>query len=236
MEGRVSKVWRGLLVALWAGLLVGVSGCTEPEPGPGPAVAASPAVAGEAAPSATPAAAAAAPPATPASPRGTEGAESPGLEAYATLYSVLKHPRCLNCHPSGNRPLQFDASLPHIMNVQRGPSDRGGAALQCSTCHQAENHAQPHLPPGSPVWRLAPREMAFEGRSPRALALQLRDPKQSHLTLEELVAHVRDDALVGWGWAPGPGRAPVPVPREAFVAAFTTWVAAGAPIPAEGSK
>ena len=207
----MSKVCRGLLVGLGATLLLGLSACTEPEPAAEPA--------GEAAPAAE-----------------AQGAQAAGLEAYATLYDVLKHPRCLNCHPSGDRPLQFDTSRPHVMNVQRGPADRGRAGLQCSTCHQAENHAQPHLPPGSPVWRLAPREMAFEGRSPRALALQLRDPKQSHLTLEELVAHVRDDALVGWGWAPGPGRAPVPVPRETFVAAFSTWVAAGAPIPAEGSK
>ena len=83
---------------------------------------------------------------------------------------------------------------------------------------------------------LAPREMAFENRTKHQLAKQLNDPKQAHMTVEELIAHVRDDALVGWGWNPGPGRAPVPMPRDEFIAAFQTWVAGGAPIPEETSK
>ena len=81
------------------------------------------------------------------------------------------------------------------------------------------NRELPHQPPGSPVWRLAPKEQAFQGRSPRALALQLKDSKQSHMTPEELHTHVKDDALVGWGWNPGPGRKAIPVSREKFVAA-----------------
>lgn len=195
----------------WALVALGAllaGGCSDPGPGPD-----------EGGPSETQAA-----------------SEDQALQAYATVYSVLTHPRCMNCHPAGDRPLQHDDSRPHAMNVQRGPENRGRAGMRCVTCHQQENHALEHLPPGNSVWRLAPPEQAFEGRSPRALALQLTDPEQSHMTLEELIHHVEDDALVGWGWNPGPGRTPVPTPREEFVAAFRTWVQGGTPIPAERSK
>ena len=44
-----------------------------------------------------------------------------------------------------------------------------------------------------------------------------------------LLEHVSHDKLVLWGWAPGVGRAPVSVPHKEFVAAFKTWLDAGAP-------
>lgn len=188
--------------------ILAVTGCSEPNPEP------------EAAPTQSAA----------------SGDEEAGRAAFKTVYQVLTHPRCLNCHPAGDRPLQFDTSQPHAMNVQRGSDDRGRPGMRCSACHSAENHDQPHLPPGNPEWRLAPLEQAFEARTPRVLAAQLKDPKQSHMTSEELVAHVRDDSLVGWGWTPGPGRAAVPVSREDFVAAFKAWTEAGAPLPKEGAK
>lgn len=173
---------------------------------------------------------------TPSESQAAPGHEKTGLAAYETVYAVLTHPRCMNCHPAGDRPLQTDASTPHAMNVQRGGDDRGRVGMRCAACHSATNHDQPHLPPGDPNWRLAPAGQAFEGRSPRALAAQLKDPKRSHMTPDELVAHVRDDGLVGWGWAPGPGREAVPVSREEFVAAFQAWIAAGAPLPKESAK
>ena len=181
-------------------------GCSDPEPRPEPG---------------------------PGPAEGAQPDDAAGLEAFETVYAVLTHPRCMNCHPVGDRPLQHDASVPHALNVQRGPDDAGRVGRRCTTCHSQSTHDQPHLPPGSPVWRLAPRSMGFEGKSPRELALQLKDPAQVHMTGEELVAHVRDDALVGWGWQPGPGRAPVPVAREDFVAAFDAWIAAEAPVPQE---
>ena len=33
-----------------------------------------------------------------------------GISAFQDVYEVLQHPRCLNCHPSGDAPLQTDAS------------------------------------------------------------------------------------------------------------------------------
>lgn len=202
----MNRTLRGLATLALVGALWGCSDPEpQPEPGPGPAAGIDAAGAGDAA----------------------------GLEAFETVYAVLTHPRCMNCHPVGDRPLQHDDSVPHALNVQRGPDDAGRVGMRCTTCHSQANHDQPHLPPGSPVWRLAPRSMGFEGKSPRELALQLKDPAQVHMTGEELVAHVRDDALVGWGWQPGPGRAPVPVAREDFVAAFDAWIAADAPVPQE---
>jgi hypothetical protein len=47
-----------------------------------------------------------------------------------------------------------------------------------------------------------------------------------------MLAHNRDDKLVGWGWDPGIGREAVPIPRAQFVAAFEEWMGLGAPCPA----
>ncbi|MGH8286255.1 MAG: Isoquinoline 1-oxidoreductase subunit, partial [Steroidobacteraceae bacterium] len=33
---------------------------------------------------------------------------------------VLQHPRCVNCHPAGDRPLQTDRGQPHMPMVVRG--------------------------------------------------------------------------------------------------------------------
>ena len=158
------------------------------------------------------------------------------LAAFDIVYDVLKHPRCMNCHPAGNRPLQFDDSRPHAMNVVRGGEDRGIAGMQCAGCHRTENFPLPHMPPGvSSGWRLAPREMVFEGLTRSELADLLADPERSHMTREELLHHVEQDPLVLWGWDPGPGREPVPIAHAEFAAAFRTWIEAGAPAPKEGN-
>lgn len=151
-----------------------------------------------------------------------------GLAAFKTVYEVLQHPRCLNCHPSGDRPLQSDQSRPHIMNVRRGKDGHGVVGMRCSSCHGTENGKQAGMPPGAPNWHLAPRDQAFQGLSEAELARQLKTGK---FTLEKIVHHMEEDALVGWGWKPGPGRNPVSVPRARAVEALKTWVAAGAPVP-----
>ena len=46
-----------------------------------------------------------------------------------------------------------------------------------------------------------------------------------------MLEHVTNDKLVAWGWEPGVGRAPVDVPHAEFVAAFRTWMDAGAHCP-----
>ena len=54
------------------------------------------------------------------------------VEAFMQVYKVLMSPRCMNCHPAGDRPLQGEDSHVHIMNVQRGKDGKGLYALKCS--------------------------------------------------------------------------------------------------------
>src|ERR687883_476581 len=51
--------------------------------------------------------------------------------AFLDVYKVLMHPRCLNCHPPGDVPLQGDDSHLHIQNVKRGEDGKGKYALKC---------------------------------------------------------------------------------------------------------
>src|SRR6516225_7698465 len=66
----------------------------------------------------------------------TEKDSIASVQAFMQVYKVLMSPRCMNCHPAGNRPLQGDDSHVHIMNVQRGKDGKGVYALKCSNCHQ----------------------------------------------------------------------------------------------------
>src|SRR2546429_3918463 len=59
-----------------------------------------------------------------------------GLAAWQQVYSVLTHPRCLNCHTATNYPQQGEDRHRHQFNVVRGPDGRGVAGLTCATCHQ----------------------------------------------------------------------------------------------------
>jgi len=154
-----------------------------------------------------------------------------GRRAFATVYAVLEHPRCRNCHPAGDAPLQGAEGKPHAMNITRTSMKNG---LTCATCHRTRNGTRPNTPPGAPNWHLPPVEtpMVFEGKTPAQLCEQLEDPtKTGGRDLAALVEHVERDPLVSWGWDPGPGRAPVPIPRDRLVAAIKAWIDAGAPCP-----
>jgi len=163
---------------------------------------------------------------------GKNGAAS--AEAFAKASRVLLHPRCLNCHPAGDRPLVGDRSAPHLMNVVRGPEGLGKNGLWCSTCHPEKNAPGERTPPGAPEWQLPPAEMpmVFEKKTPRQLCEQLKDPvRNGHRSLAELLEHVREAPLVLWGWHPGEGRTPVPVPHEVFVKLMTEWAEKGGACP-----
>lgn len=156
-------------------------------------------------------------------------------EAFVQVARVLQSPRCMNCHPIGDRPLQKDTSVPHAMNISRASEQAG---LKCSTCHREQNAdlvgAPAHSPPGAPNWHLPPKEtpMIFQGRTIAQLCAQLRDPKQNGgKTLAQLVEHVSHDPLVLWGWSPGKDRTLPPLSHKDFVAAMTRWAAAGGPCP-----
>ena len=55
---------------------------------------------------------------------------------FTELGKVLTHPRCLNCHPAGDRPRQGDMSRLHQPPVERGADGLGLPALRCPICHQ----------------------------------------------------------------------------------------------------
>src|SRR5436190_1097931 len=76
------------------------------------------------------------------------------VKAFADVYKVLMHPRCMNCHPKGDVPLQGDDNHPHTMAPKRGKDGHGLYAMKCSNCHQPENTPGLHTPPGNPKWGL----------------------------------------------------------------------------------
>ena len=153
------------------------------------------------------------------------------LALFAELNKVLSHPRCVNCHPAGDRPRQGDVGRPHQPPVERGADGGGLAAMRCASCHQRANF-DPARMPGHPAWHLAPREMAWEGKTPGEICAQIKDPvRNGGRSLEELIAHIGTDTLVGWAWAPGFGRAPAPGTQQRAGALAEAWAKTGAVCP-----
>ncbi len=172
-----------------------------------------------------------------ASPAGS-GPAKPDAEAsraaFLQVYRVFTSPRCQNCHPAGDAPLQGDDSHPHIQNVKRGKDGHGVYGMRCDTCHQSANLPGAHLPPGNPKWSLPPADlkMTFVGRTPAELCKQIKDPKQNGgRSLDQLLHHVADDDLVAWGWNPGDGRTLPPLTRPETVAQMKIWIGGGAACP-----
>lgn len=152
------------------------------------------------------------------------------VKAFANVYKVLMSPRCMNCHPAGDVPLQGDDSHLHTMLPKRGADGKGLYAMKCSNCHQPTNTPGLHTPPGNPEWHLPPAtaKMVFQGRTPRQLAKQLVDPKlNGGKTMAQLLEHAHD-TLVLAGWNPGEGRTLPPMSHAAFTKAWTTWIQKGA--------
>jgi hypothetical protein len=170
-----------------------------------------------------------------AEPARTVSAEE-SAAAFLEAYRVFMHPRCMNCHPKSDAPLQGDDSHPHLQLVKRGPDGKGKYAMKCGACHQDHNLPGENMPPGNPNWHLLTPEMpmVFEGKTPRELALQMVDPKQNGgKSLEQLFHHVAQDSLVLWGWDPGEGRTKPPLTHEEFTKAMRTWIDGGAVAPAK---
>lgn len=144
---------------------------------------------------------------------------------------VIQHPRCLNCHPAGDRPTQGEDGHPHIPLVLRGAGGFGVVGMQCRTCHQRENIDLAGVP-GHPLWHLAPIEMAWQGKSLGEICIQIKDPERNGgMSMEELIHHMAEDSLVGWGWNPGNGRTPAPGTQQEFGALIQAWVETGAACP-----
>lgn len=155
------------------------------------------------------------------------------VKAFETVYKTLMSPRCMNCHPAGDVPLQGDDSHLHVMGPKRGVDGKGVYAMKCSNCHQETNTPGLHTPPGNPDWHLPPAtmKMVFEGKSAHELAKQLVDKKQNgNKDMKKLIEHA-DDGLVLAGWNPGEGRTLPPVTHAEFKEAWITWIKKGAYAP-----
>jgi hypothetical protein len=154
------------------------------------------------------------------------------LALFTEAGKVIQHPRCVNCHPAGDRPMQGEDSRPHQPLVVRGDDGLGAIGMRCTTCHGPANFDSGRVP-GHPTWHIAPIEMAWAGKSLREICEQIKDPKRSGgKSMEQLVEYMAEDTLVGWGWAPGVGREPAPGTQKEFGELIRAWVESGAACPA----
>ena len=164
-----------------------------------------------------------------------------GLAAWEQVYSVLTHPRCINCHTATNYPQQGDDRHRHFANVIRGPAGQGVPGLNCVSCHQTAN-ADSTGAPGGPNWHLAPLSMRWQDTNDEpltsaAVCRAVTDrSKNEDLDGPALLKHHQEAALVLWAW--NPGRRPdgtmrtlPPLTHNEFVAATRRWVEAGTPCP-----
>jgi hypothetical protein len=160
--------------------------------------------------------------------------EAAAQAAFLRSWTVFNSPRCRNCHPAGDAPLQGDDSHVHIQNVKRGTDGHGLYGMRCNTCHQLANTPGDNMPPGNPKWGLPPAnmKMVIVGETPGQFCRQLRDPAQNGgRTLAQIITHISSDDLVGWAWNPGDGRALPPLTRPEFANAVREWVKNGAACP-----
>ena len=130
-----------------------------------------------------------------------------GLTAWQQIYSVMSHPRCINCHTAGNYPQQGDDRHRHLFNVVRGPEGKGVPALQCATCHQSSNADSTGMP-GAEGWHLAPLSMRWQDATDKilpssAVCNTVTDrAKNGGLDGAALIKHHQTE-LVKRAWQPG---------------------------------
>jgi hypothetical protein len=86
--------------------------------------------------------------------------------------------------------------------------------------------------PGAAKWHLAPKEMAWEGKTLGDICRQIKDPaRNGGLSMEALIKHMSEDTLVGWAWAPGADRQPAPGDQQTFGGLIRAWAESGAVCP-----
>ena len=155
---------------------------------------------------------------------------------FGEIAKVRTHPRCINCHPAGEHPLQGADHHAHMPPVWRGEGGAGIAGLSCSSCHTEKNvtlmSATFQSIPGHPRWGLAPCEMNWEGKSLARICQQIKDSNRNGgRTLTQLQEHLAHDHLVAWGWSPDAGREPAPGTQEQLGELAQAWIEAGAKCP-----
>jgi hypothetical protein len=158
---------------------------------------------------------------------------------FAEAAKVFTSPRCINCHPAGDHPTQGADRHPHDPPVWRGASGDGVPGATCQACHMSRTVdlfpgavASYQSIPGHPRWQLAPREMAWQGKSIGEICRQLKDrDRNGGRDLALLHEHLAHDDLVAWGWQPGAGREPAPGSQALLGELIQAWIDTGAQCP-----
>ena len=75
---------------------------------------------------------------------------------FAEIGKLITHPRCMNCHPAGDQPLQGAEHRPHLPPTQRERPGYVGPA--CASCHTDRNYRDREL-------QEHPRSSALAARS-----------------------------------------------------------------------
>ncbi|MBR0814389.1 Isoquinoline 1-oxidoreductase subunit [Bradyrhizobium diazoefficiens] len=154
---------------------------------------------------------------------------------FEEIGKVLTNPRCMNCHPAGDHPLQGDDSHEHVPPIWRAETVH--FEVNCSGCHGGKNFSLHEAAtyrsiPGHPRWGFAPLSMAWEGKSLGEICRQLKDVQlNGGRDLAALQEHIAKDDLVAWGWNPGEGRKPAPGSQQAAGELVQAWIDSGAECP-----
>jgi hypothetical protein len=181
-------------------------------------------------------------PATLRAPAAFAGIADPAARSRALFTEaakVLTSPRCMNCHPAGDHPLQGDDHHVHQPPVARGAAGAGVPGLPCAACHTSRTvdlypgaAASYQSIPGHPRWQLAPLEMAWEGKSVGDICRQIKDKNRNGgRDLALLQEHIAKDDLLAYGWNPGAGRTPAPGTQAQAGALIQAWIDTGAECP-----
>ena len=90
---------------------------------------------------------------------------------------VFQHPRCVNCHPAGDRPLQGEDG-PH---QPLGEARRRWVRAWPDALHDVSSGATSIAAgvPGQPKWHVAPSEMAWQGKTLGEICAQIKDPARN---------------------------------------------------------
>jgi hypothetical protein len=154
---------------------------------------------------------------------------------FREIGKLLTSPRCMNCHPAGDHPLQGDDQHEHMPPVWRG--ENGHFEANCGGCHTDRNvtlheAASYKSIPGHPRWGIAPLSMAWQNKPLGEICQQLKDTNRNGgRDLAALQEHIAKDDLVAHGWNPGDGRVPAPGSQEAAGQLVRAWIDSGAECP-----
>jgi len=139
-------------------------------------------------------------------PKAGTATRADGLTAWEQIYSVLTHPRCINCHTATNYPQQGDDRRRHFANVIRGPEGQGVAGLNCASC-QSGDECRQHGIAGGHHWHLAPLSMRWQrpddqSSSSAAVVSAVTDRSKNHVSRAWIVEASRRRASCPVGLEP----------------------------------